>query len=98
MSAARPHTDYFQAILALPLFKWDAQTTTGVFSTRLWVYFAIAIPLTFLTMAFMYLWLRRRERRDKEVAMKARTGGQSDGSDVNAELKKLFVTDEEHGI
>ena len=98
MSAVSPHTDYFQTILALPLFKWDAQTTTEVFSTRLWVYFAIAIPLTFFTMAFMYLWLRRRERRDKEIAKKARTGGQFDGSETNAELKNLSVTDEEHGI
>jgi membrane protein implicated in regulation of membrane protease activity len=98
LSAASPHTDYFQTILALPLFKWDAQTTTEVFSTRLWVYFVIAIPLTFFTMAFMYLWVRRREHRDREIAKKARMGGQFEGSETNAELQNPFIIDEEHGI
>jgi hypothetical protein len=62
------------------------------------VYFVIAIPLTLFTMAFIYFWLRRRERRDREIAKQARTGGQFEGSETNAELKKLFKTDEEHGI
>jgi hypothetical protein len=39
------------------------------------VYFIIAIPLTFFTMAFMYVWVRQREHRDREIAKKARAGG-----------------------
>ena len=98
MTAASLHTDYFQTILALPLFKWDAKTTTGVFSTRLWVYFVIAIPLTFFTMVFMYFWVRQKERKDREIAKKARAGRQFEGSGVSAELQKPFIIDEEHGI
>jgi hypothetical protein len=62
------------------------------------VYFVIAIPFTIFTMAFMYFWLRRRERRDREIAKQARTGRQSEGSKTNAELKNLLATDEEHGV
>ena len=65
-------------------------------STRLWLYFVIATH-TFFTMASMYFWLRRRERRDREIARKARTGKQFDGSETNAELKEMFVTDEGRG-
>jgi hypothetical protein len=97
LSAVSPYTDYSQTILALPPLKWDAQTIPEMFSTRVWVYFAIATPLTLFTMAFMYFWLRRRDCRDREIAKKARMGGQFDGSETNAELKNLFVTDEKYG-
>jgi len=59
------------------------------------MYFAIAIPLTFFTMACMYLWLRQREHRDGE---KVRTDRPFDSSEANAEHEKQFVTDKEHGV
>jgi hypothetical protein len=51
--------------MALPFFDWDP-------SIRRWIYPAVTIPLTILTIGAMYTLFRWRERRGKESAERAR--------------------------
>ncbi|KIX04476.1 uncharacterized protein Z518_05346 [Rhinocladiella mackenziei CBS 650.93] len=54
------------SILAMPVFDWDAKDG-AVVNPRIWVYFALAIPLTVLTITIWHLWLMTRRRAVKDT-------------------------------
>ena len=55
--------------LAIPvLYRSPDDWEDGVFSSRVWMYFAIAVPLTMITVAGTLLWLRRTTRKQTKSA------------------------------
>ena len=47
------------SVLAMPLFRWDADNENDVVNSKLWVYFVLAIPLTGVTVGLWWLWQKR---------------------------------------
>lgn len=41
----------------------DTQSDAWVVSTKIWIYFLVAVPLTILTVAAWFLWQSWQERR-----------------------------------
>ena len=52
------------SILSMPYFDW--QSEENVVNTRLWVFFAVTIPLTAMTITTWWLWHRRVSPPDSE--------------------------------
>ena len=65
--------------MAVPFFNWDTKTLR-------WIYPAVTIPLTILTMGLMYALFWWRERKGMKLAEKARGNG--------AEKKPLLAAEE----
>ena len=66
---------FIAALFSMPLFQWRP-TTVGESSMgeQFWVYWAVSVPLTVLTVAFCAVWTRRQMRRqqeNKEAGMKS---------------------------
>lgn len=53
----------------MPFFDWAAENGNIVVKGRLWVYFAITIPLTMLILILAWAWLIFRGRRRSELRM-----------------------------
>ena len=60
---------FIAAFFAMPLFDWDGRT---VVSARFWIYWAVTLPLTFVTLVVWVLWTRRQGRRHRVEEMRAR--------------------------
>ena len=63
---------FVAGIFAMPLFEWNA-VGDEIISKRFWVYWAVSIPLTCLTLFIWLLWTKRQaimhrisEKRAKE--------------------------------
>ena len=63
---------FVAAIFALPLVNWNAAGGDIIVSTRFWVYWAVTIPLTVLTLLVWALWTRRQARTHRISEEKAR--------------------------
>ena len=50
------------SILAMPLFRWDRTDWGDVVSSKLWIYFVLAIPLTAVTIGLWWLWQGRTRK------------------------------------
>jgi hypothetical protein len=48
---------FVASLFSTPLFHWDKHSGFGV-ASQVWVYWAITIPVTSLTIAMWWLWLR----------------------------------------
>ena len=62
---------FVSALFAVPLFQWDASGKDRVISGRLWIYWAIAIPLTLMIFIPWAIWTRMKaseNRRSLEQA------------------------------
>jgi hypothetical protein len=80
-----------QSLLAIPFFKWDATEAEQVINHRFWVYWTIAIPLTFIVLAAYGLWtyfLRREAKKyDEEDGL-----GEEEGLVEEGLVKKKRAT------
>ena len=47
---------------SMTMFNWSAEGGSHLETKWLWVFFAVAVPLTALTLLGWYLWARRYER------------------------------------
>lgn len=56
---------FVASFFAMPLFEWNA---VGHF----WVYWAVTVPLTFLTLVVWVLWTRRQARVHRVLERRAR--------------------------
>lgn len=63
---------FVAAIFAMPLFEWDAVGEGMVVSNRFWIYWAVTVPLTFLTLAVWVLWTRRQAKVHRVLERRAR--------------------------
>ena len=41
----------------MPLFNWSASSITAVATPHAWIYVAVALPLTAMTVAIWFAWL-----------------------------------------
>lgn len=48
-------------IFAMPFFQWEAKASEPLVSGRFWIYWITAIPLTALTLATWFVWVRRED-------------------------------------
>ena len=55
---------FVSALFSMPLFQWDTKTVghSGV-SRQFWVYWAVTLPLTFVTVLLWLAWMRLQMRR-----------------------------------
>ena len=44
------------SLFAMPVFRWDEPSGNNVINHRIWVYWAVAIPLTALTVSLYWVW------------------------------------------
>jgi len=44
------------SLFAMPVFRWNAPSGNDVINHRIWVYWAVTIPLTLLTILLYWLW------------------------------------------
>lgn len=63
---------FVASFFAMPLFEWDAVAEGIVVSKRFWIYWAVTVPLTFLTLAVWVLWTKRQAKVQKISERKAR--------------------------
>ncbi|KAL8729492.1 MAG: hypothetical protein Q9181_004984 [Wetmoreana brouardii] len=64
---------FVAALFSMPLFNWDTQTAGhSAVSTQFWVYWAVSIPLTIVTLALWFAWMRLRMRRQHARDLKER--------------------------
>jgi len=60
---------FVASFFAMPLFHWD---TTPVVSSRFWIYWAVAVPLTLVTLLIWVFWTRRQSAIHREQGKQAR--------------------------
>lgn len=48
----------------MPIFSWNANLAAGVVNHRLWVYFAVMVPLTIVTLVSWRVWSQLRNSED----------------------------------
>lgn len=61
-----------QAFFAIPILDWQALSMSGVMTNHFWIYWAVAIPLAILVMAFVVVYGRMQEKRNKKALEEAR--------------------------
>ena len=80
---------FVSALFAIPVFDWDAGTNQSIVSSRLWMYWAVTIPLTILTIVPWLLWTRSANRSHRAQLTKTRDEFRKDirklGEDVGDE-------------
>ena len=79
---------FIAALFAMPLFQWDAVGDSKVVSNRFWIYWAVTVPLTFLTLLFWLLWTKRQARMHRSTEKRAREELRSDIEGQNNEVEK----------
>ena len=82
---------FIAALFAMPLFQWDAVGDTKVVSNRFWIYWAVTVPLTCLTLLFWVLWTKRQARMHRSSEKRAREELRSDieGQSKGVEKKEV---------
>lgn len=66
---------FVAALFSMPLFRWDTQTVGhSVVSRHLWVYWAVSVPLTFLTLTLWFVWMRLQTRRHRARELESMEG------------------------
>lgn len=63
---------FVAALFAMPLFEWNAVSDSMVVSKRFWIYWAVTVPLTFLTLLIWVLWTKKQARVHRHLETKAR--------------------------
>lgn len=57
---------FVAAFFSMPLFHWDTETVgNSIVSKRMWVYWAVTLPLTFLTLGLWLTWIRFKMQRHR---------------------------------
>jgi hypothetical protein len=64
----------------MPLFDWSASSTSEIITPHFWVYWAVTIPLTLITMALVSVWIIFQSRRNEAIGEAARN---TIGSDIS---------------
>jgi hypothetical protein len=65
----------------MPLLDWNS---TSVITSHFWVYWAIAIPLTLITMLAVALWIFIQAKHNEAMAKAARDAVNKDSSSSDA--------------
>ena len=65
------------SLFAMPVFRWHEPSSNDVINHRIWVYWAVAIPLTALTVSLYWLW-DHIMNRPRSTIMKERRSTKSE--------------------
>jgi len=64
---------FVASFFAMPLFNWDASHNSSVVKGRFWIYWAVSIPLTLVTIISWLSWTHRQtllhraqDRKDRQ--------------------------------
>ncbi|MDI1486806.1 MAG: hypothetical protein OHK93_006068 [Ramalina farinacea] len=58
---------FVAALFSMPLFQWDTRTKPhSAISEQFWIYWATTLPLTILTLALWFAWMRLQTRRHRD--------------------------------
>lgn len=71
---------FVAAFFAMPLFQWDVDAPSSIVSNRFWIYWAVTVPLTILTVVSWFLWTRMMSSRHR---MQDTMGRKKFWSDIN---------------
>ena len=63
---------FVAAFFAVPIFQWDAGVGEQIISRRFWIYWAVTLPLTLMTIIPWVLWTRRKNAAHRLQLKKAR--------------------------
>jgi hypothetical protein len=63
---------FMASLFATPLFNWDAGPGETVVIARFWIYWAVTVPLTLVTIASWLLWTHRQALLHREQDLEAR--------------------------
>jgi hypothetical protein len=47
----------------MPLFNWDATSSSSVLDSRFWIYWAVTVPATFIVLLLWRMWFKFDEWR-----------------------------------
>jgi hypothetical protein len=56
----------------MPVFDWAAESSSGIITTHFWIYWAVTIPLTLLTMFVVSFWIVIRGKKNEAISLAAR--------------------------
>lgn len=59
---------FVASFFAMPLFEWDSDNGRVV-NPQIWIYWAVAIPLTALSFAVWWIWLHYLDKHDEVAEM-----------------------------
>ena len=58
---------FIAALFSMPLFQWDSKTIGNSYVSRqFWIYWAVSIPLTCVTLVVWFAWTRWRMRQHRK--------------------------------
>jgi len=82
---------FVASFFAMPLFNWDADRNSAILKGRFWIYWAVSIPLTLVTIIIWLSWTHRQtllhraqDRKDREKIVQEVSGkeGREDKMEV----------------
>lgn len=57
---------FVAAFFSMPLFRWNTEASgNSIVSKQMWVYWAVTLPLTFVTLSLWLAWMRLQTRRHR---------------------------------
>ncbi|THY12279.1 hypothetical protein D6D00_10487, partial [Aureobasidium pullulans] len=76
---------YVSALLGMNLFAFDPDTDNGhiTYSSDLWIYFVISIPLTIFVLSVWWIWQRWEELREAKDRMISKGEGVTGGENAS---------------
>ena len=80
---------FVSALFAVPFFQWDADKGEKVLSGRFWIYWAVVVPLTILTVVPFIVWTRQKRAAHRRELVRAREKFVNDIRDVGGEMQGL---------
>ncbi|MCJ1243175.1 hypothetical protein MMC30_000372 [Trapelia coarctata] len=70
---------FVAALFSMPMFNWQADSTTAVVSPRFWVYWAITAPLTIVVVLIWFIWIALKDARHRREDLEMAQAYESDG-------------------
>ena len=88
---------FIASLFSMVFFNFRASDADGKakidVAPQLWIYFAVAGPLTLAVVLFMWLWDRKREKRAKKAANVLEAGVMNMEKDVMMQLQRQRMED-----
>lgn len=56
---------FVAAFFAMPLFHWNVDSSSAIMSEYFWIYWAVTVPLTIVTVIVWIIWTRTRGSRHR---------------------------------
>ena len=84
---------FVAALFAVPMFQWDAVSNGSIVSGRFWMYWAVTVPLTLLTVMPWFWWTQRVNKAHRDQLTQAREKFARDIKNLGEDLGDEAVRD-----